>query len=70
MNTTELLVQMTRKSKTPELLCAALGISTTSWYRKIAGKTEFTQGEIAGLRRELDLDDHLTTLIFFSDEVS
>ena len=70
MNTNELKVQMLRKEKTAEQLCAALGISKSAWWRKTTGKTQFTQGEIIDLRRELDLDDHQTALIFFNEEVS
>ena len=70
MDVRELKAQMVRKEKTPDQLCAALGISKSAWYRKIGGDTQFTQSEIVGLRRELELDDHQTTLIFFNEEVS
>jgi len=70
MNTNELKVQMIRQQKTAEQLCARLGISKSAWYRKIGGESQFTQGEIMDLRRELSLDDQQTALIFFADEVS
>lgn len=70
MDTRELKAQMARKAKTAEQLCAALGISKSAWWRKTNGHTQFTQGEITDLRRELDLDDHQTALIFFNEEVS
>lgn len=70
MNVKELKAEMIRKDKSVDQLCAAIGISRTSWFRKIGGVTEFTQGEIIGLRRELDLDDEQTLRIFFSEEVS
>ena len=70
MNSIELKVQMTRKGKTTEQLCAALGISKSAWYRKTGGVSQFTQGEIMDLRRELELDDRQTALIFFDEEVS
>ena len=70
MNTNELKVQMLRKDKSAEQLCAALGISKSAWWRKTTGQTQFTQGEIVDLRRELELDDHQTALIFFNEEVS
>lgn len=70
MNTRELKAQMILKDKTAEDLFTALGISKSAWYRKIAGVTEFTQGEIAGLRLELELDDHQTATIFFDPKVS
>lgn len=69
VNARELKVQMIRKDKTVDQLCAALGISRSAWFRKVAGESEFTQGEIKGLRFELELDDELTRIIFFEDEV-
>ena len=70
MNTNELKAQMIRKNKSIDQLCSAMGISRSAWFRKMRGKTQFTQGEITDLRRELELDDHLTTDIFFTKEVS
>lgn len=70
MNSKELKVQMIRKEKTVDQLCTALGISRTAWFRKVSGRSQFTQGEILGLRYELDLDDAQTGIIFFNDEVS
>lgn len=70
MNSRELKAQMILKDKTVDQLCAALGISRTSWFRKISGASEFTQGEITGLRFELELDDEQTGRIFFDKEVS
>ena len=59
MNARELKAQMVRKDKTVDQLCTALGISRSAWFRKVAG-----------LRFELELDDHQTADIFFSEEVS
>ena len=70
MNVKELKAQMIRKDKTVDQLCTALGISRSAWFRKVGGESEFTQGEIAGLRFELDLDDQLTGIIFFNKQVS
>jgi hypothetical protein len=70
VNAKELKAQMIRKDKTVDQLCAALGISRSAWFRKVGGESEFTQGEIKGLRFELELDDQLTRIIFFEDEVS
>lgn len=70
MNSKELKVQMIRKEKTVDQLCAALGISRSAWFRKVSGESEFTQGEISGLRFELELDDEMTGRIFFAEEVS
>lgn len=70
MNKRELKAQMVRKEKTVDQLCTALGISRTAWFRKVGGESQFTQGEIMGLRFELDLDDRQTAEIFFNNEVS
>ena len=70
MNAKALKAQMILKDKTVEDLCAALGISKSSWFRKVGGESEFTQGEITVLRFELELDDHQTADIFFSPQVS
>ena len=68
MNTRELKAQMILKGKTIDQICAALGISRSAWFRKICGESQFTQGEITALRFELELDDHQTAAIFFSDK--
>ena len=70
MNVKELKIQMIRNDKTVGQLCTALGMSKSAWFRKVKGVSEFTQGEIAALRYELNLDDELTGLIFFNREVS
>lgn len=70
MNVKELKIQMIRSEKTVDQLCTALGMSRSAWFRKVKGDSEFTQGEIAALRYELDLDDELTGLIFFNKKVS
>jgi hypothetical protein len=70
VNKRELKAQMVRKEKTVDQLCTALGISRTAWFRKVGGESQFTQGEIMGLRFELDLDDRQTAEIFFNSEVS
>ena len=70
MNIRALKAQMILKDKTVDQLCTALGISRSAWFRKVSGESEFTQGEITGLRFELELDDHQTADIFFNREVS
>ena len=70
MNARELKAQMIRNDKSIAQLCSALGISRSAWFRKTSGISQFTQGEIADLRFELDLDDHQTADIFFDKEVS
>ena len=70
MNSRELKAQMIRKDKTAEQICSAIGISRSAWFRKIGGDSQFTQGEIMAIRRELDLDDSQIVNIFFNEEVS
>lgn len=70
MNVKALKAHMLLKDKNVDQLCIALGISRTAWFRKIGGVTQFKLGEIAGIRHELDLDDHQTAEIFFDHEVS
>ena len=70
MNKKELKAQMVRMGKSADELCAAIGISRSAWFRKVSGESEFTQGEITGLRSELNLDDRMTGIIFFSGTVS
>lgn len=70
MNRKELKAQMVRMGKSTDELCAAIGISRSAWFRKLSGESEFTQGEITGLRSELKLDDRMTGIIFFNGTVS
>ena len=70
MNVKALKARMVLKGRSVDQLCASLGISRSAWFRKVNGVSEFTQGEITGLRFELELDDHQTAEIFFSKEVS
>ena len=70
MNRKELRAQMIRMGKSTDELCAAIGISRSAWFRKLNGESEFTQGEITGLRSELSLDDRMTGVIFFNGTVS
>ena len=70
MNSRELKAQMIRRDIDVDTMCKALNICRTSWFRKVTGKTLFTQGEISGIREILDLDDQQLMDIFFSKEVS
>ncbi len=64
MNGRELKAQLIRKGISADQICTALGISRSAWFRKMRGLSQFTVGEIVGLRRELDLDDALTIFFF------
>lgn len=70
MNVLELKARMLLEEKSPDMLCAAMGISRSAWFRKTTGISEFTQSEISVMRKELNLNDHDTARIFFDPEVS
>lgn len=70
MNILELKARMVLKKKSVDEMCAALGISRSAWFRKTTGVSEFTQSEICTMRKELELNDHETALIFFDQKVS
>lgn len=70
MNIRELKAEMIRKDKSVDQLCAAMGISRSAWFRRIAGQSQFKQDELNVLRNELGLDDTQTIMIFFADKVS
>lgn len=60
--------EMKKRGYTRESLAAAIGISRSALYRKLAGKSEFTLAEIRAIADVLDLTN--TTAIFFANEVS
>jgi len=70
MNENKLKARMLVREKSIDELCAALNISRSAWFRKVAGTSEFTQSEISELRKQLALDDNETIDIFFDEKVS
>ena len=68
MDRIELEHIMKKKGVSVDDLCAAIGISRSAYYRKIAGKTEFTIGEIQGIVDHLGLSSPMG--IFFAEKVS
>lgn len=68
MNKALLVYEMKMKKITTEELCRRLNISTTSFYRKCNGTSEFTQSEIQNIIDILGLTTPVP--IFFSKEVS
>ena len=63
-----LVYEMKKKQISTEELCRRLNISTTSFYRKCNGITEFTQSEIQKIIDVLNLESPVP--IFFAKEVS
>lgn len=55
--------------RVPEL-CQAIGISESAFYRKKAGITEFTQGEISAIAKVCRMTPDTMLSIFFADQVS
>ncbi len=60
--------EIKRKGMTIMSFCKALGISTSAYYRKCKGTSEFTQAEIQKAMKLLDLRSPMG--IFFAEEVS
>lgn len=63
-----LYYEMKKRKVSVDDLCAKIGISKTAFYRKCAGKTEFTVKEVKGIVKALDLQSPID--IFFADKVS
>lgn len=70
MNANALKAQMAFCGVSAKELCERTGMGLSAFYRKISGKTEFTQGEISGISRVLNLTQGQLCAIFFSAEVS
>ena len=66
MNANELKARMVLKGINAKALCAMIGISDCSWYRKLNGKTEFTQGEISAIAKALDMTKDDVFAVFFA----
>ena len=70
MNLIALKQKMIEKSKTNKELAFELGISRSAMQRKLAGKTQFSQGELKVLISILNLSEAEVLFIFFDDKVS
>lgn len=70
MNVNLLKSKIVLKGKKIPSIANDLGISRTSLYRKLNGKSEFTRSEIARLIGILDLKKENAIEIFFDDLVS
>lgn len=51
-------------------LCTAIGISKPTFYRKINGASQFTQGEISTIADMLSLSKEELCAIFFDNKVA
>lgn len=70
MNVKKLKAFIVLREMNVKTLCERTGINESSFYRKIAGKVEFTQGEISAIARELEMTKDDVFAIFFAAEVS
>lgn len=70
MNKLKLKAAMALEGLTADKVCAEIGISTTAWWRKMTGKSQFTQTEICRMREILKLNPEQTVEIFFDTEMS
>lgn len=58
------------KGYSVEEFCIEVGISKTSFYRKLSGITEFSRSEIEKIIRSLELNENEIIEIFFAKKVS
>ena len=70
MNTNALKAQMALQGINVRTLCGMTGINESSFYRKIGGKVEFTQGEISEIAKALKMSKETIFAVFFAAEVS
>lgn len=70
MNANALKAQMVLAGLNVRTLCEKTGINESSFYRKMAGKVEFTQSEISAIARELCMSKDTIFSVFFAAEVS
>lgn len=60
-----LYYEIKKNHKTVKVLCAETGISKSSFYRKLAGTTQFTLSDIKKIKKCLNLDSPVD--IFFAN---
>ena len=70
MNCRALKAKLVLNSISMGELAAMLGISRSALFRKLNGRSEFTQSEISQIAKILHLDAEEISLIFFDEEVS
>ena len=68
MDKARLFYEMQKRCVTQGELCKALKMSRSAFYKKCNGMSEFTQSEISGIVKYLQLSSPME--IFFSPEVS
>lgn len=56
MNRARLEYEMKVRKVTADMICDAIGMKPSAWYRRLRGDTEFTQGEIQAIINYLKLE--------------
>ena len=69
-NGKELKMKMIQKGVGADALICALGVNESTFYRKLAGKSEFSRSEIQIIRATLKLTVEEADLIFFAPELA
>lgn len=69
-NAMKLKGKMAEKGYTQQSISAVLGINPSTFQRKMSGDTEFNRGEIAALRKALELTSEEVDGIFFAEELA
>ena len=70
MNQCELKAEIIRNGMSVPEFANRLGMCRSTFYRKLNGKQEFTQGEISMMIEALKLRPDRTMAIFFANAVS
>lgn len=70
MNQRKLRAKMVERGYNAERLAAKIDVSVTTIRNKLAGRTEFTQGEISAIAQCLSIEREEILDIFFDEKVS
>jgi transcriptional regulator with XRE-family HTH domain len=70
MNSKALRAELILKGKKTDEIAIEIGISKSAFYRKLKGKSSFTQKEICKLGEALDISNDKIMEIFFAEKVS
>ena len=70
MKSNLLKAEMVKNGVSGKQLSSTIGISESAFYRKLAGESEFTQGEIAAIANALRMTWDTVYSVFFEAEVS
>ena len=70
MNALELIATIKLEGLTMKKFLKKIGMSSSTWSKKIRGLSEFTRAEIQKIIQVLNLDESKTMRIFFNAKVS